>query len=183
MLLIICPHENGNEILRQVSARRLHEGLWRTLHVQTNKPATTVEISVIACTALSCFYALLRTPLQPSYQWTLSLVRHFSLQMLWRKRSKSCPHGLTFTWWGCRCLCLWHKPTELAHSLLFCSCGSFCLYDPFNCISFHIFSRQLSTSSLCSSGLISALLVLSTIYLFLKLSLSTDIILCGWLGL
>ena len=23
--------------------------------------------------------------------------------------------GLTFTWWGCYGLCLWHKPTELAH--------------------------------------------------------------------
>ena len=26
------------------------------------------------------------------------------------------PHGLTFTWWGCRGLCFWHKPTEFAHS-------------------------------------------------------------------
>ena len=37
----------------------------------------------------------------------------------------------------------------------------------FNCISFHKFSRQLSAFSLCSSGLISTLLVLSTIYIFL----------------
>ena len=30
------------------------------------------------------------------------------------------PSGLTFTWWG-RCgLCFWNKPTELAHSFLFC---------------------------------------------------------------
>ena len=36
----------------------------------------------------------------------------------------------------------WHKPTELAHSLIFCSCVYFCLYGPFNCISFHKFSRQ-----------------------------------------
>ena len=41
------------------------------------------------------------------------------------------------------------------------------------------FSRQLSAFSLCSSGLISALLVLSAIYLFMKVSLSTDIILFG----
>ena len=55
---------------------------------------------------------------------------------------------------------------------------------PFDfCISFHKFSQQLSTFSLYSSGLISALLVLSTIYLFLKASLSPDVILCGWLGL
>ena len=58
------------------------------------------------------------------------------------------------------------KPTELVHSSLFRSCVSFCLYGPFNCILFHTFSRQLSTFSLCSSGLISALMVPSTIYLF-----------------
>ena len=38
---------------------------------------------------------------------------------------------------------------------------SFCLYGPFNCISFHKFCRQLSAFSLCSSGLIFALLGLS----------------------
>ena len=96
---------------------------------------------------------------------------------------KDCPHGLTFTWWGCCGLCLWHKPTELAHFFLFCSCVCFYLYGPSNCISFHKFSRQLSAFSFCSPGLISALLVLSTIYLFVKVSLSPDIILCGWLGL
>ena len=76
----------------------------------------------------------------------------------------------------------WHKPTELAHSFLSCSCFYFCIYCPFNCISFHTFSRQLSAFSFCSSGLISALLVLSTVYLFMKFSLSPDIILCDWLG-
>ena len=48
---------------------------------------------------------------------------------------------------------------------------------PFNCILFHKFSGQLSAFSLCSSGLISAVLVLSIIYLFMKVSLSPDI--CG----
>ena len=56
---------------------------------------------------------------------------------------------------------------------------SLCLCGPFNCISFHKCSRQLPVFSLCSSGLISALLVLSTIYLFKKISLSHDINLCG----
>ena len=93
------------------------------------------------------------------------------------------PHGLTFTWWGCCGLCLWHIPNEIAYSFLFCSCVCFCLYHPFNCISFHKFSQQLSAFSLCSSGLISALLVLSTIYLLMKVSLSPDINLCGGLGL
>ena len=51
--------------------------------------------------------------------------------------SVSCPNRLTFTWWGCCGFCLWHKPTELARSFLLCSCVCFCLYVPFNCISFH----------------------------------------------
>ena len=38
-------------------------------------------------------------------------------------------------------------------------------------------------SPLCHSVRISALLALSTIYLFKKFSLSPDVILCGWLGL
>ena len=45
---------------------------------------------------------------------------------------------------------------------------SICLYGPFNCISFHKSSRQFSTFSLCSSGLISTLLTLSTIHLSVK---------------
>ena len=75
---------------------------------------------------------------------------------------------------------------------LFCSRVYVCLYDPFNCISFHKFSRQLSAFWLCSSGLLSALLVFLTICLFMKVSFSPDIIpsgcfspdviLCGWLG-
>ena len=82
---------------------------------------------------------------------------------------RSCSRVLTFTWWGFYVLCLWHKPTELAHSFLFCSCICFCLYGPFNCISFHKLARQLSVLSLCSSGFISVLIVLSTVYLFIKL--------------
>ena len=41
-----------------------------------------------------------------------------------------------------------------------------------------IFSRQLSVLSL-SSGLISILLILSTIYLYMEVSIGPDIILCG----
>ena len=97
--------------------------------------------------------------------------------------SNRCRRGLTFTWWGCRGLCFWHKPTELAHSFLFSSCVYFCPYDPFNCISIDKFNWQLSAFSVCSSSLTSALLVLSTMYLFMKVSFSPDRILCGWLGL
>ena len=71
------------------------------------------------------------------------------------------------------------KSSKLAHSLLFCSCVYFCLYGSFNCISFHKLSRQISAFSLSSSGLISASLVLSTIYLSMKVSLIPDITLCG----
>ena len=74
------------------------------------------------------------------------------------------------------------KLTEVAQSFWFCSRVYFCLYDLFNCISFHKFSRQVSVFSLCSSGLISALLILPTTYLFTKVFFGPDIILCGWLG-
>ena len=43
---------------------------------------------------------------------------------------------ISFTRWGCCGLYLWHEPTELSHSFLFCSCVYFCPYFSFNCISF-----------------------------------------------
>ena len=81
-----------------------------------------------------------------------------------------------------RFMSLTYKPTQLAHSFLFCSCVFFCLYGPFNCISFHKFSLNspLSHSLL---KIFFCLLVLSAIYLFMKVFLSPDIILCGWVGL
>ena len=80
---------------------------------------------------------------------------------------------LTFTWWGCYGLSFWHKPTELAHSFLFISCVCFCLYGPFNCIS-SINSPDNSPLSHCSSGLISAVLVKSIMYLCMKVSFNPD---------
>ena len=59
------------------------------------------------------------------------------------------------------------QPSLPAPIFLFCSRVCFCLCGPFNCISFHKFSGQLSAFSLCYSGLISALLGLSTIYISL----------------
>ena len=73
-----------------------------------------------------------------------------------------------------------NKPTELAHSFfhsVFVSVSVFLALR--NCISLHKFSPQLSTLSVCYSGLTAALLVLSTIHLFIKVSFSPDIILCG----
>ena len=57
-------------------------------------------------------------------------------------------------------------------TLLFFLFLCLCLCGFFNFISFYKCSRQLSAFSLSSSGLISAVLVLSTIYLFVKVSLS-----------
>ena len=71
---------------------------------------------------------------------------------------------------------------SLPTPFLFRSCVYFCLYGPFTCISFHQFSLQLSVFLLCSSGLISAILVLSTICFFMKVSFSPDVIPSGWLG-
>ena len=112
---------------------------------------------------------------------------HSAVMITWTARQPICyisvdprPRGLSFSWWGRYGLCLRYKPTELVPSLfLFFSCVCFCRYSPFNCISFHKVSRQLSAFSLCSSCLNSALLAHSTIYILLKVSLSPDTILCG----
>ena len=104
------------------------------------------------------------------------------------------PHGFTFMSWikvqsvsqsvmGMLRFMSFDKPAEHAHFFLFRFCVCFCLYGLFNCISFHKFFRHLSAFSLCSSSLISVLFGLSTIYLFMKVSFSPDIIFCGWPGL
>ena len=64
-----------------------------------------------------------------------------------------------------------NKAIGLVHSFLFCSCVYFfsSLYGPFNCISFHKFSRKFPAFSLSSFGLTSALLALSTTYFFMSL--------------
>ena len=90
---------------------------------------------------------------------------------------------LTLSWWRCCGSCQRHTPTELAHCFFILFLCLPLSLRPFQLYSFHKFSRQLFAFSLCSSGLNSALFVLSTIYLFIKVSLSPDMILCGWLGL
>ena len=72
--------------------------------------------------------------------------------------------------------------TEKRKYFLSCSCVYFCSYGHLNCTSFHKFSPQLSAVSFRSSYLISASLVFSTKYLFMKVSFSPEVILCGWLG-
>ena len=63
------------------------------------------------------------------------------------------PRGLIFTWCDSYGLYFWHKPTELARSFFipFLCLFLSSVYDPFNCISFYKFSRQLSAFSFCSS--------------------------------
>ena len=70
------------------------------------------------------------------------------------------PRGPTFTWWGCLGRTETNPACPLLFSLFLCLLLS--LWH-FNSISFYKFSRQLSVFSLCSSGLISAILVLSTL--------------------
>ena len=90
--------------------------------------------------------------------------------------------GFIISWRGCYGSCPRHKPTKLAHSFLLCSYVYFCLYGPFNCISFLKLSRKLSAFSLCSSGPVLPYWSFE-LCLFMKVSLSPDIILCSWLGL
>ena len=92
-------------------------------------------------------------------------------------------HGLTFTWWRCCGLCFWHKPTELAHSFLFCSCVYFCLMV-LSAV-FH-FIKSPDNSLLSHSVLPVLFLPAWSFQLYIslwKVSFSPDIILCGWLGL
>ena len=44
------------------------------------------------------------------------------------------PRRLAFTWWGCCRSCLWHKPAELVHTFVFCSCVFMALSTVFHSI-------------------------------------------------
>ena len=75
------------------------------------------------------------------------------------------------TCFGLNAVYVWHKPTHLAHSFVFCSCVYFCLMA-LSTVFHSINAPDNSPFSDRSSGLISVLLVLSTIYLFTKVSSS-----------
>ena len=74
----------------------------------------------------------------------------------------------------------------LLHSFFFpCSCVFFCLYGPFNCISFYKilptnlrFLTLFIRSYFCLSDPFTSLYI----YISIKSSFSPDVILCGWLG-
>ena len=88
------------------------------------------------------------------------------------------PHGLTFTWWGCCRLCLWHKlpslPTPVYSVLV-----SVSVFMGLSTVFYSI--NSLDNSPLSHFVLPVLFLPYSTIYLFMKVFLSPDIILCGWL--
>ena len=69
--------------------------------------------------------------------------------------------------------------STLVHSVLV----SISVFVAFSIVFYSTNSPDNSPLFHCSSGLISAFLVLSTICLLMKVSFSPDIILCGWLGL
>ena len=95
-----------------------------------------------------------------------------------------CPGGLTFTWLGCYFLCLWHEPTQLAHSFLVGSCVCFCLYVALSTV-FH--SMNFPSNSPRSHSVLPVLFLpywSFQLYISLKKSLPQPWYnLCGWLGL
>ena len=84
-------------------------------------------------------------------------------------------------WWGCFGLFLTNQPNLPTpfYSVLV----SISVFMAVSTVFHSINSPKNSALSHCFSSLISASLVLSTIYLFVKVSFSPDIIFCGWLGL
>ena len=91
-----------------------------------------------------------------------------------------CPRRVTFTWWGCSGLCFFILTNRTCPFLFILFSCLFLFYGPFNCISLHKFSRQLSAFSLCSSSILSALLIFQLYNLSrVKVSFSPDVILCG----
>ena len=71
------------------------------------------------------------------------------------------PLRLTFTWWGCCGLCQGHKPVEFAHPF-FSVLVSISVFMALSTVFHFINSPDTLCFSLCSSDLISALLVFST---------------------
>ena len=72
--------------------------------------------------------------------------------------------------------------SELTHSFL-SVLVSVSIFMALSTLFHSINSPNNSVLSLCSAGLISALLLLSTVYFFMKVFFSPDVILCGCLGL
>ena len=79
-------------------------------------PFYSVLVSVSVFIALSTVFHSINSPDNSPLSHSVlpvSFLPHWSFQLY----ISLC----TFTWWGCYGLCLWHKPTELAHSFSFCA--------------------------------------------------------------
>ena len=144
--------------LVSVSVVVTHSTVFRSINSPDNYPLSHSSSGFLsALSVLSTIYLFVKVSLSPD------IILCGWLGLKHQLTNYSFPRGLTFTWWECYSWCFWHKPAELAHSFLFLSGVYFGHYGPFNCISFYKFSRQFSAFSLCSSGLLSALLVLSNV--------------------
>ena len=85
----------------------------------------------------------------------------------------SSPCGLTIMWWGCYSLCQRHKPTELAHSFLFLFLCLFLFFVVALSTIFHLINSPDNSPFFL---LLLTLFFRRSIYLFMKVSLSPDMI-------
>ena len=83
-------HGKKEEEEEEETVRRLHSHSHTPVRTTYLTMSRKKKVGMILCIILACVYLT-----------TLSR-----------------PRGLTFLWWGCHCLCLRHKPTELAHSFI-----------------------------------------------------------------
>ena len=80
-------------------------------------------------------------------------------------------------------VCQWQKTNWACPLLLYSVLVSVSVFMTLSTVFHSINSPNNSAFLLCSFGFNFAILVLSAMYLFTKVSLSPDTILCGWLGL
>ena len=132
-----------------------------TLHTPFNGSTTGLSGISISC-SLTCFlFVCLFLPVYITYS-----------------PRTMCPRGLTFTWWGCCGLCFLHKPSELAHFVYFVLMS----VSVFMALSTVLYSINSPDNSQFSYSVLPILFLtfsaLSAIYLFMKVSLSPDVIPC-----
>ena len=104
----------------------------------------------------------------------------FLLMMLF---FSSCSHGFTFTWWGCCCYVFDIYQPSLPTPF----CSVLVSVSVFMALSTVFYSINSPDNSPLPHSVLPLLFLpywsFQLIFLFMKVSLSPDIILCGWLGL
>ena len=142
----------------------------------------SVLVSISVFMALSTIFHSINSPGNsplPQSVLSVSILPYWSFQLYnssWKSPSALSPRELTFTWWGCCTFYFWHKPTTFAHSVFILFLCLFLSLWPFQLYFIPHILLTLSAFLLCSSGLISSFLVLSTVYFFMKVSFGPDII-------